>query len=67
MINRKRIVNARMFVALPFRTTEERDKFLHAVEAHPDKTIGEFVLEIIREHLDRQIPANFMDIKPSHN
>ena len=55
-MTRRKIINARLHVALPFRTTEERDKFLHAVEAHPNKTIGEFVLDILREHLDRQRP-----------
>lgn len=48
---RKKIINARLHVAIPFRTTEERDKFLSEVEAQTEKTIGEFVLELIREDM----------------
>lgn len=50
-MTRRKIINARLHVAIPFRTTEEREKFLSAVEAQTEKTIGEFVLELIREDM----------------
>ena len=53
-MTRRKIINARLHVAIPFRTVEERDKFLSVVEARADRTIGEVVLEIIREEMRRR-------------
>lgn len=50
-MTRRKIINARLHVAIPFRTVEERDKFLSAVEERADKTIGEVVLDLIREEM----------------
>ena len=53
-MTRRKIINARLQVAIPFRTVEEREKFLSVVEERADRTIGEVVLDIIREELRRR-------------
>lgn len=53
-MTRRKIINARLHVAIPFRTVEERDKFLSVVEERADRTIGEVVLDLIREEMQRR-------------
>lgn len=53
-MTRRKIINARLHVAIPFRTVEEREKFLSVVEERADRTIGEVVLDLIREEMRRR-------------
>lgn len=53
MAKRKKVINARLFVAVPFRTEDEKARFEAASAAREDLTTGEFLLEIIKDYLDR--------------
>lgn len=53
MANRKKIINARLFVAIPFKSEDEKARFEAASAAREDLTTGQFLLEIIKDYLDR--------------
>lgn len=53
MANRKKIINARLFVAIPFKSADEKARFEAARAAREDLTTGQFLLEIIKDYLDR--------------
>lgn len=53
MARRKKIINARLFVAIPFKSEDEKARFEAASAAREDLTTGQFLLEIIKDYLDR--------------
>lgn len=53
MANRKKIINARLFVAIPFKSEDEKARFESASAAREDLTTGQFLLEMINFYLDR--------------
>lgn len=53
MANRKKIINARLFVAIPFKSEDEKARFEAASAARKDLTTGQFLLEIVKDYLDR--------------